>query len=76
MPLTVTYDEIKRAITRSLGYQSGTLPSNEQTILEDSIREGLRKFYQPAAVAEDEQPHVWSFLRPARSDHSPGRVRG
>ena len=63
MPLTVTYDEIKRAITRSLGYQSGTLPSNEQTILEDSIREGLRKFYQPAAVAEDEQPHVWSFLR-------------
>lgn len=67
MPLSITYDELRRNLSRAAGYthSPSTLSSssNEYQTLEDAIRTGLRDFYQPRYVAEGQPLHIWSFLK-------------
>ena len=64
--LSVSYDDIKQAIAYFLGYGiDSTKWTTPQTNLMDIIiKRGLRKFYRPQRIFEDELSHRWSFLNP------------
>jgi hypothetical protein len=64
--LAVSYTELKQSVAIYLGH--GATPaawSADQIIKIDmAIKAGLRQFYFPPKVFEDQQSHKWSFLTP------------
>lgn len=68
MSLSITYNELQKAIGRYLGYgrmvygpDDGT---QEWADIEDCIKSGLRQFYVPPPMQGQPGSHQWSFLRP------------
>ena len=68
MSLAVSYNELQKALGRYLGYGRSVYGpddgSNEWADIEDSIKSGLRQFYAPPVLPNQQGSHQWSFLRP------------
>ncbi|MDD5457864.1 MAG: hypothetical protein PHF37_00500 [Phycisphaerae bacterium] len=68
MSLSVTYNELQKAIGRYLGYGRNVYGpddgSEKWADIEDCVKSGLRQFYSPPPVQGQSGSHQWSFLRP------------
>jgi len=66
--LAVSYNELQKVIGRYLGYGRNVYGpddgSNEWADIEDCIKSGLRQFYAPPVLSNQQFSHQWSFLRP------------
>jgi len=78
--LTLGYTDYQRIVGYELGFgRDSSLWSSDQTsLVDDIIQSGLRKFYYPQVI-NNEQQHEWSFLRPTTNlttiaDYSTGTV--
>ena len=63
--LGITYDDLRLALAHFLGLSltEGDWTDDEETILDMIIKRGLRQFYFPPPV-NNEEPYEWSFLKP------------
>ena len=68
MSLNITYNQLQKAIGRYLGYGRNVHGPDDGTDqwadIEDCINSGLRQFYAPPVLPNQQGPHQWSFLRP------------
>jgi hypothetical protein len=57
---------LKQAVAHYLGYglASANWSSDQQTIIDMAIKAGLRMFYAPPQVYQNEPAHGWRFLSP------------
>jgi len=64
--LSITYTELKQAVAHYLGFGLTVAAwSTDQLIkINMAIKSGLRQFYFPPKLFEDQQSHKWSFLTP------------
>ncbi len=67
--LAITYTELKQAVAHylGLGLDSTSWSLKETQMLDLIIKRGLRQFYRPPKIHENEDPHRWSFLHPIRT---------
>ena len=61
MSLNITYNELQKAVGRYLGYGRNVYGpddgSNEWADIEDCIKSGLRKFYAPPVLPNQQFSH-------------------
>lgn len=64
--LSISRDELRRAVGRLLGYSRTPANWSATTVtdVEDIIKAGLRKAYNPPLLPGERYPHRWSFLFP------------
>lgn len=64
--LAITYTELKQAVAKYLGHGMtvSAWSANQVIAIDMAIRQGLRQFYFPPQVYQDQQSHKWSFLTP------------
>lgn len=62
----LTYEKLRTIVATFAGWppDSTTWGQARTDQFEQILEAGLRNFYWPPALSSDEQPHVWSFLRP------------
>lgn len=67
--LEVTYDDLRRAVGRQLGFTDN--PSSwcesAQNLIERDVESGLRMFYFPPVLPGERAMHEWTFLKPVGS---------
>jgi hypothetical protein len=67
--LSVAYADLKVSVAHYLGLSltSTDWSADELALINMLIKKGLRQFYKPPKVFDDEPPHRWSFLSPVGS---------
>ncbi|MDO8302148.1 MAG: hypothetical protein Q7T18_02805 [Sedimentisphaerales bacterium] len=64
--LSISYTELLSEVGRYLGYGRDTAQwsEEERTDVDSVINSGLRQFYVPPPISENDKSHSWSFLKP------------
>jgi len=64
--LALTYTSLRLAIARHLGFSldAEKWTDDQLTVIGMVTDRGLRQFYYPPKVYDNEAPHEWSFLKP------------
>lgn len=63
--LAISYDELKKAVARFLGYDVANLTNAQKDEVDDYIQSGVRNFYYPPKMEGVDENFEWSFLRQA-----------
>lgn len=61
--LAVSYDDLKRSVSHYLGWDADKLTDREESIVDDCIQSGVRRFYYPPIAEQYAPDFEWSFLR-------------
>lgn len=61
--LSTQYLELERTIGRHVFANTDPSSGDQQTVVDDILRRGLRKFYTPPPLDGENYVHVWSFLK-------------
>lgn len=67
--LSTTLDDLRIAIAHSLGMsmKKDDWDDEDKTLIDMILKKGLRQFYFPPRISQNEPPHSWRFLKPVDS---------
>lgn len=61
--LAVSYEDLKKSVSRFLGYDPASLSDRQASEVDDIIQSGIRNFYYPPALNGVDANFEWSFIR-------------